>query len=221
MELSASVESSLWSASMGFSSAVAGRRGRPVSFKTLALVLAVALVLKKCINDEHGAVGLVKGGLWERSGALGDVTADEIAADMWLPGSKARVVPGRMVGNSANLNGKFAIVTGANTGLGKETSRVLASRGCHVVMACRDEDRCRAAASDVMMMTAEEIERGGSVEVMQLDLASLASVRAFAEVLLSKMDEGWGYSWQRIDFLINNAGIVSCPSQLCIGCTSP
>lgn len=179
-----------------------------MSFKTLALVLAMALALKKCITDEHGAVGLVKGGLWERSGPLGDVTADEVVADMWLPGSKARVVPGRMLGNSANLNGKFAIVTGANTGLGKETSRVLASRGCHVVMACRDEDRCRAAASDVMMMTAEEIERGGSVEVMQLDLASLASVRAFAEVLLSKMDEGWGYSWQRIDFLINNAGIV-------------
>eukprot|EP01043_Picozoa_sp_COSAG02_P030220 COSAG02_NODE_1921_length_10371_cov_10.918419_1_plen_197_part_00 len=194
---------------MGFSSAV-GRRARPVSFKTLALILAVALLLRKCLRDEHGAVGLVKGGLWERSGPLGDVTADEIAADMWAAGSHARLVPGRMVGNSANLNGKLAVVTGANTGLGKETSRVLASRGCHVVMACRDEDRCRDAASDVMTMAAEDFERGGSVEVMQLDLASLASVRAFAEVLLGKMDEGWGYSWRRIDFLINNAGIVSC-----------
>jgi hypothetical protein len=187
-----------------------------VSFKTLALILAAALVLRKCLKDEHGAIGLVKGGLWERSGPLGDVTADEIAADMWAPGSHARVVPGRMVGKSANLNGKLAVVTGANTGLGKETSRVLASRGCHVVMACRDEDRCRAAASDVMAMTAEDFERGGSVEVMQLDLASLASVRAFAEVLLGKMDEGWGYSWKRIDFLINNAGIVSCHSWHCI-----
>jgi len=180
-----------------------------VTFKTLALVLAAALLLKTCLQQQHGLPGLIKGGLWERSGPLGEVTASEVAADMWAPGSQARIAPGRMLGASANLNGKLAVVTGANTGLGKETARVLASQGCHVVLACRNEGRCREAASDIMTMSAEDAERGGSVEVMQLDLASLASVRAFAEVLLSKMDEGWGYNWQRIDFLINNAGIVS------------
>lgn len=199
-----------------------------MTFKTLALVLAAALLLKTCLQQQHGLPGLIKGGLWERSGPLGEVTASEVAADMWAPGSQARIAPGRMLGASANLNGKLAVVTGANTGLGKETARVLASQGCHVVLACRNEGRCREAASDIMTMSAEDAERGGSVEVMQLDLASLASVRAFAEVLLSKMDEGWGYNWQRIDFLINNAGIVSSLSvppslrscRRCLSCGS-
>lgn len=193
-------------------SAAFGDRRRPVPINTLALILAAALTAKWFVSTPNGIPGLFKGGLWELSGPLGTVTADEVAADMWAPGSKAAVVPGRMLGGGHDLSGKLAIVTGANSGLGRETARVLVTRGCHVVMACRDEDRCREAAGDIMSMSAEDGERGGTLEVMALDLASLASVRTFAQVLLSKMEEGWGYSWQRVDFLINNAGIMALPT---------
>ena len=69
--------------------------------------------------------------------------------------------------------GRTVIVTGANSGLGFETSRRLAAAGAHVVLACRNLDRGREAAARIE----------GSTEVRQLDTASLASVRAFADGL--------------------------------------
>ncbi|HEY8319811.1 MAG TPA: oxidoreductase [Amnibacterium sp.] len=84
--------------------------------------------------------------------------------------------------------GRTVIVTGANSGLGFETSRRLAAAGAHVVLACRDLDRGHEAAARI----------GGSTEVRQLDTASLASVRAFAEAID-----------RPIDVLVNNAGIMA------------
>lgn len=91
--------------------------------------------------------------------------------------------------------GRTAVVTGANSGLGIATVDALARAGAHVVLAVRDPRRGEAAADTI---------RGakGSLEVRRLDLADLASVRAFAE------------SWQGgLDLLINNAGVMAVPES--------
>jgi protochlorophyllide reductase len=85
--------------------------------------------------------------------------------------------------------GRTVLVTGANSGLGLRTAQVLATRGAHVIMACRSAERGEAARLKV----------GGSAEVLQLDLADLSSVRAAAEKVGT------------LDLLINNAGIMAVP----------
>ena len=97
-----------------------------------------------------------------------------------------------------NVSGRVAIVTGANSGLGYETARVLAQRGATVVMACRNLDKANRAAEQI-----RALHPSGQVVVMQLDLADLNSVRRFAENFLTKYD--------RLDLLINNAGIMIPP----------
>jgi NAD(P)-dependent dehydrogenase (short-subunit alcohol dehydrogenase family) len=92
-------------------------------------------------------------------------------------------------------SGRVAVVTGANTGLGFETARVLAERGASVVLAVRDIEKGKQAAN---RMT-------GEVTVQELDLTSLESVRAAAADLRA--------AHQRIDLLINNAGVMYTPKQ--------
>jgi NAD(P)-dependent dehydrogenase (short-subunit alcohol dehydrogenase family) len=92
------------------------------------------------------------------------------------------------------MNGKTAIVTGSNTGIGKETARGLAQRGARVVLACRDVKKAEAARDDIAQTAGRK-----DVEVMDLDLGSKASIRAFAEKFRSGHD--------RLDLLVNNAGL--------------
>jgi NAD(P)-dependent dehydrogenase (short-subunit alcohol dehydrogenase family) len=97
-----------------------------------------------------------------------------------------------------DLSGKTALVTGANGGLGLETARAFAACGARVIMAVRD----RAKADEAV----EEIRRdapGANLELISLDLASLASVRTAAEAILGTAD--------RIDILVNNAGLMAMP----------
>ena len=95
-----------------------------------------------------------------------------------------------------DLRSATMLVTGGNTGIGLETAIGLARTGAHVVFTSRDEERGTAALADVR-------ERSGNerVEVMHLDLASLASVHAFADELLARHD--------RLDVLVANAGVVT------------
>jgi NAD(P)-dependent dehydrogenase (short-subunit alcohol dehydrogenase family) len=97
-------------------------------------------------------------------------------------------------------NGRIAVVTGANSGLGFETARVLAGRGAHVVLACRDAAR-GATARDAILAS----HASASVAVAPLDLASLASVRACSEELAKRHE--------RIDLLVNNAGVMRLPAR--------
>src|SRR6185369_9549124 len=90
--------------------------------------------------------------------------------------------------------GRLAVVTGANTGLGFETARVLAARGASVVLAVRDTDKGKAAAR--IAGTAP----GADVTVQPLDLTSLDSIRAAAAELRARHP--------RIDLLVNNAGVM-------------
>ncbi len=99
-----------------------------------------------------------------------------------------------------NLTGGLALVTGANSGLGFETTRALAEHGAKVIMACRNAAKAEAAASAILARAPN-----AKLEILPLDLASLASVRALAETL--------GQRGERIDMLINNAGVMALPLQ--------
>lgn len=94
-----------------------------------------------------------------------------------------------------DLSGRVAIVSGANSGIGFVTAEQLAKQGATVVMACRNVDAAREAVARA------KTNQRGSLEVMQLDLASPASVRSFAEETLENYD--------RIDMLVNNAGVMN------------
>jgi len=95
-----------------------------------------------------------------------------------------------------DLSGKTAVVTGANSGLGYQTTLALASHGAHVVLACRDEGR----GTEALERLRGELPNA-SAELSLLDLADLASVRKFAE----------GYAGERdhLDILVNNAGVMA------------
>lgn len=97
-----------------------------------------------------------------------------------------------------DLSGRRILVTGASTGLGQETARALAARGASITMAVRDTTRGDAAADRV-----RESVPDADLEVMEVDLASLASVRTFTDDFLARHD--------KIDILINNAGVMACP----------
>ncbi|MFJ6294048.1 SDR family NAD(P)-dependent oxidoreductase [Streptomyces griseoviridis] len=92
-------------------------------------------------------------------------------------------------------HGRVAIVTGANTGLGFETARMLAGRGARVVLAVRDIEKGRRAAARI----------AGDVTVQALDLTSLDSIRSAAADLRA--------THPRIDLLINNAGVMYTPKR--------
>ena len=96
--------------------------------------------------------------------------------------------------SSKDLSGKVYIVTGANSGVGLETTRQLVKQGGHVVMACR-----RTNAGEEVAKTFSGLK--GSYEVMKLDLADLQSVRDFAVEFQTKHD--------RLDGLACNAGLVT------------
>ncbi|XP_067456345.1 retinol dehydrogenase 13 isoform X2 [Thunnus thynnus] len=135
-----------------------------------------------------------RGGLLLRCGALLGVTLICVAVlRKWIAGGVCRC--------SVRLDGKTVLITGANTGIGRETSRDLARRGARVVMACRDLTRAEQAAEEIRRSTGN-----GNVVIRHLDLASLYSVRQFAKDFLDSED--------RLDILINNAGVMMCPKWL-------
>ncbi|CAL1535680.1 unnamed protein product [Lymnaea stagnalis] len=99
------------------------------------------------------------------------------------------------------IAGKTVIITGANTGIGKETARELARRGGRIIMACRDLEKCEIVRKEIILETANK-----NIECRKLDLASLGSVRAFCKNINA--------TERHLDILINNAGIMMCPKML-------
>jgi NAD(P)-dependent dehydrogenase (short-subunit alcohol dehydrogenase family) len=102
--------------------------------------------------------------------------------------------------SGVNLKGKRILVTGVSAGLGVETARSLAAHGAHVVGAARDLAKAQTATARVRQDAAAG---GGSFEMIELDLASLKSVRACAEKLLAKGEP--------LDVIIANAGVMATP----------
>ena len=100
-----------------------------------------------------------------------------------------------------DLTQKTILVTGVSAGLGVETARALAAHGAQVIGAARDLSKAQAATEQVRT----QASRGGALRLVQLDLASLASVRRCADSLLA---EG-----KPIDVIIANAGVMACPKS--------
>ena len=98
-----------------------------------------------------------------------------------------------------DLTAKRVLVTGVSAGLGIETARVLAAHGAQVVGAARDLSKAQTATEQVRSQAA----RGGSLQLVQLDLASLESVRRCADGLLA--------AGKPFDVIIANAGVMACP----------
>ena len=96
-----------------------------------------------------------------------------------------------------DLSGRTALITGGYSGLGKETARAMAAKGAHVILSGRDEAKLAEAAKEIAG------ETGATVETLVCDLASLDSVRAAGEEANERFD--------KIDLLINNAGVMACP----------
>jgi NAD(P)-dependent dehydrogenase (short-subunit alcohol dehydrogenase family) len=103
--------------------------------------------------------------------------------------------------SGVDLKGKRFFVTGASSGIGLETARALAARGASVVGAVRNLAKAEAATAAVRDAASRG---GGSLELIEVDLASLRSVRACADKLL---DDGWPF-----DAVIANAGVMATPS---------
>eukprot|EP01102_Stenamoeba_stenopodia_P014028 TRINITY_DN4624_c0_g1_i1.p1 TRINITY_DN4624_c0_g1~~TRINITY_DN4624_c0_g1_i1.p1 ORF type:complete len:339 (-),score=106.49 TRINITY_DN4624_c0_g1_i1:144-1160(-) len=102
------------------------------------------------------------------------------------------------VSQGVDLSGKVAIVTGASSGLGIETARVLALRGAHVFFAVRDTKKAEPIAAQIKAET-----KNDKVEILELNLSSFKSVRAFVSAFLERK--------LPLHYLINNAGIMATP----------
>lgn len=99
-----------------------------------------------------------------------------------------------------DLHGRVAVVTGANGGLGLSTAKAFAGAGAHVVMAARDQAKAASARDEILTAVPT-----ASLEVVELDLASLASVEQGARSVLSSHEE--------IHVLVNNAGLMAMPER--------
>ena len=100
----------------------------------------------------------------------------------------------------ADLRGKRILVTGVSAGLGVETARALAVKGAHVIGAARDLSKAKSATAEAVR---EAEAAGGRIELIELDLASLASVRACADKLVAQGEP--------LDVVIANAGVMATP----------
>lgn len=94
-----------------------------------------------------------------------------------------------------NVDGSMIVVTGGNSGIGKETARKLSRMGASVILACRNIEKAKDAKKDI------EADTGNPVRIMKLDLSDSASIKVFAEKLI----EQYGTP----DVLINNAGVYT------------
>jgi NAD(P)-dependent dehydrogenase (short-subunit alcohol dehydrogenase family) len=114
---------------------------------------------------------------------------------------KYKYMGGKTYESKVTLDDKIVIVTGANSGIGFETALDLSKRKAHVILACRDMKKAQKSLDMI-----KKISKNRNVYVEKLDLASFESVKDFSNRILSKYD--------KIDILINNAGVAFCPKWL-------
>ena len=120
-----------------------------------------------------------------------------------MPPARTGIKPKWTASDIPDQTGRIAIVTGANSGTGYEIALQLATRGAHVVLASRDLDRTSDAVRRI-----KDAAAGASVEAQPLDLASLASIRRFAE--------GFSNRHRELGILVNNAGAAGGPRRATI-----
>ena len=104
----------------------------------------------------------------------------------------------RVCKSQRRLDGKVVVITGANTGIGKETALQLSMRGAKVYTGCRSLEKAEVAIKDILVKNPK-----ADITSLKLDLSSLRSARQFADELKAKESV--------IDILINNASLMACP----------
>ena len=97
-----------------------------------------------------------------------------------------------------DMTGKVVVITGANSGLGLESTKAISAKGGTVVMACRNLSKAETVKATILASNP-----AAKLDLMQLDNASLDSIRAFAEAFKARYD--------RLDILFNNAGVMAIP----------
>ncbi|XP_046820174.1 retinol dehydrogenase 13-like [Vespa crabro] len=107
---------------------------------------------------------------------------------------------GKKYEGKENLEGKVIIVTGANSGIGKETARAFAARNAKVILACRNKDRCEQARKEIVIETKNKL-----VYCRKCDLASQESIRTFVTRFKNENSQ--------LDILVNNGGVMRCPKS--------
>ena len=98
--------------------------------------------------------------------------------------------------NNSWIRGKTCLITGANTGIGKETARQLASLGAHIIMVCRNQEKGEKTREEIILST-----KNDNIELLTCDLASLKDVKRFSEEFLKNHSS--------LNVLINNAGVFN------------
>lgn len=131
--------------------------------------------------------------LWYFVGIAGALACSVYFVRKYFAGGRCRC--------PARLSGKTVIITGANSGIGKETAKALAIKGARVILACRDNLAAIETASEIKKVT-----RSKQVVVMTLDLSSFSSVRKFVSDFMN--------SEARLDVLINNAAVLHVPRTM-------
>lgn len=111
---------------------------------------------------------------------------------LWIQGSRYT--------KNTRIDGKVVLITGANTGIGKETAIALAQRGGKIYIACRSTERGNAARNDIIHRS-----KSSNVHYRQLDLASMKSIRKFVTEFVAEESQ--------LHILINNAGVFACPQS--------
>ncbi|GAB1608381.1 retinol dehydrogenase 13-like [Argonauta hians] len=124
---------------------------------------------------------------------IGTITGSAVLLKDYLGGTKYE--------GKERIGGKTVVITGGNNGIGKAVATGLANKGGKIILACRDMERCAEAQKEIIHDTANL-----NVHCRKLDLASIKSIKAFAEAF--NKDE------TRLDILINNAGVMCCPKSL-------
>ncbi|XP_041449027.1 retinol dehydrogenase 13 isoform X4 [Drosophila obscura] len=119
----------------------------------------------------------------------------------WCIGSTRDLMQGGKFTKETDETDKVIIVTGSNSGIGKETVRELAKRGATVYMACRDMKKCEEAREEIVLETKNKY-----VYCRECDLASLDSIRHFVAAFKREQET--------LNVLINNAGVMRCPRSL-------
>ncbi len=100
--------------------------------------------------------------------------------------------------NIPSQKGKVVLITGATSGLGKEAVKVLAAKGATIIAAVRNTEKAQKVVEEI-----KKTVPNANIDIQKLDLVSLDSIKTFAEAISSTYD--------RLDLLINNAGVMACP----------
>lgn len=125
------------------------------------------------------------------------LNGDEILKILF-PSINRKWMQGGQYESDARIDGKVVIITGANTGIGKQTAIDLAKRGGRVYIACRDPVRGLEALKEI-----QDISESSNVHFLQLDLAQMESIRQFSKRFHAAESQ--------LHILINNAGVMACP----------